>query len=356
MQFKVTINYGGIALIRIITEHGFPTSIYRYAMDLNKSLPESQVILLLTRPDIYKNKDNLVCYQGFEHFGILNKYFNYLSWGIAFRDLWKYLRSEDDIVHYITPSINPVFFNDESIITMHDNPRTLLSTMYIKSAMRKRTMKTYIDKYKNFSHIIATSNYVKESLIDYGFESKIEVIFSPVSDFSHLSTDKSILRSKLNLPLDKKLVLSVSTLQQRKNLFILPKIMNKLGDGFQLIRVGEPIGNSISFSHVDSITLNEIYNACDVLILPSLEEGFGYPIVEAMTVGLPVAANNFITAKEIGKEAVIICDNSVDSFADGIIQAIDESERLVKRGFLRAGDFTMDKFQANIRRFYRSIR
>lgn len=309
----------------------------------------------MTRPDLYKNNDNLISYDGFKHFGILNKYLNYLFWGVGFKEFWKHLRSQGDIIHYVSPSINPLVFNEKSIITMHDNPRTLLSDLYIESSLRRRTIKAYIEKYKNFYHTIADSIYIKDSLIDYGFESEIEVIYLPVTNFKHLSLEKTNLRSKLNLPLDKKLVLSISTLQKRKNSYVIPRIMEELGSSFQLVRIGEPLSNCVTFSHIDNSLLNEIYNACDVLIFPSLEEGFGYPIAEAMTVGLPVVANNFRTARELGKNAIVICENDIKSYAEGIKQAIEESDKLVKNGFLQANNFTMEKFQNKMKKFYEGI-
>lgn len=339
-------------MINVITEHGFPSSIYRYAMDIKASSDKVNVIQLMTRPDIYKKSENAFCVEGFSRFGEFNKILNNLFWRAAFRDGWRRLISDDEIIHYLSGSINPIVYNERSVVTIHDNPYS----HYSKSRLRTRLISSYLEKYKNFSNIIVVSNYVKNNAVKYGFNGRIQVIYPPVSkSFQHLNVNKTELKVKLNLPIDKILVLSVSTLQQRKNTDVIPKVLKILGSKYQLIRVGEPLGDSINFSGVSDNVLNEIYNACDVMLFPSLEEGYGYPIVEAMTTGLPVVSNNFSTANEIGHEAIIVCDNKIESFISGIRQAIDEQEKLIEKGLRRSKNFTFDNFKKQINEFYEKL-
>ena len=54
--------------------------------------------------------------------------------------------------------------------------------------------------------------------------------------------------------------------------------------------------------HVDNVKLNEIYNAMDCLMAPSTNEGFGIPIIEAQSAGIPVVTNNWTSMPELIKE------------------------------------------------------
>ena len=109
---------------------------------------------------------------------------------------------------------------------------------------------------------------------------KIETIHLSIDPYFKKLRERDKIRNELGLPGGKRLLLSVSTNVKRKNLNIIGKTMKLLTDNFALVRVGESIGKSITFQNVSKEKLNKIYNACDVLLMPSIEEGLGLPFLQ----------------------------------------------------------------------------
>jgi glycosyltransferase involved in cell wall biosynthesis len=96
--------------------------------------------------------------------------------------------------------------------------------------------------------------------------------------------------------------------------------------------------------YVSASDLPLLYSAARMFLFPSLWEGFGIPMIEAMACGTPVIASNVSCLPEIAGDAAVIVDPlSVDAIAEGMIR-IDTSEvlraELVERGLARARQFT----------------
>ena len=128
-----------------------------------------------------------------------------------------------------------------------------------------------------------------------------------------------------------------------------------LGSDFRLVRVGEKIGDSITFAGVDDEMLNMIYNACDVLLLPSLEEGFGYPVVESFAAGLPVVASDIEVFREVAGDAAVLVEPTPQGCAAGIREALSAGRELSKRGSQRAKLFGIDVFSQKVKEFYSAL-
>ncbi len=95
---------------------------------------------------------------------------------------------------------------------------------------------------------------------------------------------------------------------------------------------------------VDRSDLVALYSGGEALVYPTLYEGFGIPIVEAMACGLPVVASNRTAVPEVVGGAGVVADpEDVDAFASAVLGVIGddgERERLRAAGLQRAGDFT----------------
>jgi len=84
-----------------------------------------------------------------------------------------------------------------------------------------------------------------------------------------------------------------------------------------------------------------LMSQAEVFVLPSLYEGFGMPVIEAMACGAPVVVSNTASLPEVaGDAAVIVNPYDVKSIASGIKKAIAQKEFLIKRGFIRAKLFS----------------
>jgi len=82
------------------------------------------------------------------------------------------------------------------------------------------------------------------------------------------------------------------------------------------------------------------------LVMPSLCEGFGLPILDAFVCGTPVLTSNLSSMPEVAGDAAIYCDpHSPASIAEGIVQLLDQTtaERLKRAGFQRAREFSWER-------------
>lgn len=261
-------------------------------------------------------------------------------------------RKNDLIVHYAYNLLPLIGNRDLDIITIHD--LIFLSKWYLREPrLRSTYSKQLLRGYLKYKNIIAVSGTIKKQLMSLTNTSEIEVISPPCSSsFWPLDASESD-RRKLNLPIDKILILSPSNNKPWKNLVMVSKVMKKLGDKFILIRVGPDIGTGITFKGVDANTLNLLYNVSDLLLFPSLEEGFGFPIVEAMKTGLPAVVSDIDVFHEIGGDAVeYVNPDDIDSIITGIYRALDNSEKLRVFGRRRAELYSLESFKNKLCKYY----
>ena len=266
-----------------------------------------------------------------------------------------------DILHYTDPMIPPVKTHKTSVVTVHDNPAILLnSDLYFSNTFNNRLTKKFlkrnIDRYIDFKNILTNSNYVRKSLLEYGFTGNIETIHLSIDPYFKKLQERDKIRNELGLPDSKTLLLSVSTNVKRKNLNIIEKAMKLLPDNFALVRVGESIGKSITFQNVSKEKLNKIYNACDVLLMSSIEEGLGLPLIEGFATGIPVVASDIEVFHEIGKDAVEYIDPmNVQPLIDGINTAVQNRDKMIYRGDKIVPEFSFEIFKDKMLNYYKKI-
>jgi glycosyltransferase involved in cell wall biosynthesis len=100
----------------------------------------------------------------------------------------------------------------------------------------------------------------------------------------------------------------------------------------------------IQLNHVSAEDLIVLYQHAAVLAMPSMYEGFGLPVIEAMACGTPVVASDNSALREIvAGDGLLVPTSDAEGFADALTKSGPESEfrtTLVKRGFARAAKFT----------------
>jgi glycosyltransferase involved in cell wall biosynthesis len=163
-------------------------------------------------------------------------------------------------------------------------------------------------------------------------------------------------------------VLAVGTLEPRKNLPRLVAAYSSLGDatqaGHPLVVVGangwetEETLSALSslgercetLGYVSDAALAELYSRCAVFCYPSLGEGFGLPVLEAMARGAAVVTSRISSLPEVGGDAVEYVDpRHVESIAAGLRAVLsDEPHRvdLAARARARAAQFSWERFAA----------
>jgi glycosyltransferase involved in cell wall biosynthesis len=103
----------------------------------------------------------------------------------------------------------------------------------------------------------------------------------------------------------------------------------------------------------------EFYRHADVFVYPSHYEGFGLPVLEAMTLGTPVVCSNNSSLPEVAGDAAIMIDaDDAIQIAEGIWKIIDNRnfrEQLIQRGYDRAQQFTWRNTAVETLRAYRLL-
>ena len=252
--------------------------------------------------------------------------------GLVYKNLHKELLKDNldpkNIFHYTDYGILPVTAKERSILTIHDLFQ--VSKNYSKYGYKPQPfLKKTIGKYLEFPHILADSKHVAKEAVEFGFENSPEVLYPPPAVYLKPGLDKQQCRKKYTLPTDKKLILSVSSNDPRKNSRGVSKTMDLLGDEYVLVRVGPPMDGAYNFRNLSGDTINEVYNACDVLLFPTLDEGFGYPLIEAMSTGLPFVSSSIEVVEEVSGNAGILVEPDPEKCAVAVKEALSNKDDLV---------------------------
>jgi glycosyltransferase involved in cell wall biosynthesis len=252
---------------------------------------------------------------------------------------------------------------EKLVVTIHD----LIYTKFPQHLpFLKRKIAGYLIRraVKKSAAIIAVSENTKNDIkeISPASSQKTEVIYEAVDPVFKIIEDKIYLeRIKKKHSLPERIILFVGSLKKHKNIERLLDAYSKVKKRMpcSLVIIGryhskEP-GILKTIKNHDVIYLGEvpaedligIYNLSTILVMPSLYEGFGLPVLEAFACGLPVAASNVSSLPEVVGAAGLLFDPyNVDDMADKIYKVLSDGslrERLVKKGFKRCDNFSWKK-------------
>lgn len=213
--------------------------------------------------------------------------------------------------------------------------------------------------------VIAISRATRADIIeDIGLpEDRIDVIpLGPGTDSGANPTPEPELRSRLRIG-SGRIVLAVSALLAHKNvgalLEALPKIRKVVPDATVVVPANPtPLGAKLASrarqlgvsealilpGWVSAADLEGLYAAASCFAFPSLREGFGLPVLEAMRRGVPVACSNASALPEVAGNAALMFDpQRPDELAAAVTRLLSDrtlAQELAGRGRARAGEFT----------------
>lgn len=113
------------------------------------------------------------------------------------------------------------------------------------------------------------------------------------------------------------------------------------------------------FGNPDKARLIQIYNAADILLAPSLYEGFGLTVVEAMACGLPVITSNVSSLPEVAGDAAVLIDPlNVEAIIEAIFKIKQDPsyrDQLIEKGLVRAKFFSWLKTAEQVAQVYEKV-
>jgi glycosyltransferase involved in cell wall biosynthesis len=277
-------------------------------------------------------------------------------------------RAEVDVIH--VPDFRRFIISTSipSIVTIHDMARYVLPNKYdpVRMFYHQRILPIFL---KRFTHVIAVSENTKHDVLRFFpfLEDRISVVHDGISHSLYRPLPKDVIesvRSKLQLP--QHYVLYVSRIEHpAKNHVRLLKAFHRIKQNtnlpHKLVLVGSPsfrssevyetahsLGDDVIFTgFVPTCDLPAVYNGAETFVFPSLYEGFGLPVLEAMACGVPVVASNVASIPEVAGEAAVLVDpyevNEIAEVLEKLLVDLTVQDRLRQRGFERVKKFSWEE-------------
>lgn len=275
------------------------------------------------------------------------------------------------LTHY-APRFSPI----PTIVSVMD-----LSFLHFPSTFKKDDLYQLKNwtKYSvlNSKKVITISQSSKDDIIKFYKvpESKVQVVHLGLKEINMESSSKSLREFGIN----QKFILFVGTLQPRKNIVSLIKayaiLPQALKDSHQLVIVGKKgwlydeilsapakFGveeRTLFLDYVTDQDLPNFYKSAEVFVLPSLYEGFGLPILEAMRYGCPVLTSNVSSLPEAGGEAALYFDpEDIEDISEKLAKVLQDSElrsKMKEKGLVHYKKFTWDKAAKEVLKAVESV-
>ncbi|HEX5165115.1 MAG TPA: glycosyltransferase family 1 protein [Thermomicrobiales bacterium] len=281
--------------------------------------------------------------------------------------LWTHLglsramRHDRPAALYVPSHVLPLVHPAVSVVTVHDLGYLAEPDAHPASTRRMLDLTTRWNA-RTAREIIAISGQTRDDLVrHYRVDpAKISVIHSGVDHQRFRPLDVDTVQAVISrLGINQPYLFFLSTVQPRKNVERLVEAFESLEPGLTLVIAGssgwlsEPIEARIAGSSasdrirrlgvVADADVPALYNGAEAFVLPSLFEGFGMGVLEAMACGCPVVTSSRSSLPEVAGGAAILIDPfDIRSIRDGIVAAIKPQRRaeLVAAGIERARNFT----------------
>ena len=292
---------------------------------------------------------------------------NRVQWVLGEQTLLPRLASREgvDLVHSLA-STAPLWGRFRRVVTVHD----LIYARFPEAhaGIRDKGMKVLVPQAVRRSHrVIADSQSTREDLIELlGVRSdRIDVVplgLGGVRRAAPLSEHETRARFDLG---ERRVVLSLSAKRPHKNLLALIGALARIPseDRSLLVLPGYPtaheaelreraasagVAGDVRFpAWVSADEVEGLWALAEAFVFPSLYEGFGLPVLEAMARGVPVACSNASSLPEVAGEAALLFDPHDESaIAEALRRLLDDDalrEQLRTRGLARVADFTWER-------------
>jgi glycosyltransferase involved in cell wall biosynthesis len=214
--------------------------------------------------------------------------------------------------------------------------------------------------------ISISENTKKEARTVLGLKTRIEAVpLAADTGLFHRAGPSAVSAGRKKYGISKKYILSVCTLEPRKNLKVLLDAYRTMPsrrdyqlvlvgmtgwittDFFREIKASDIGGNIIMPGYIPSAELAPLYTGAELFVFPTLYEGFGLPVLEAMQCGCPVVTSNTSSIPEVAGDAAILLDPHdtarLSESMERVLKNASLRKELTRKGLQRAKLFSWDK-------------
>jgi glycosyltransferase involved in cell wall biosynthesis len=286
-----------------------------------------------------------------------------------------------DLVHSTTFCTPPLSSRKRLVVTIYDLSFMVHPEFHIDVNVQHCLAGTRA-ALERADAILAISEHTRRDLVDrLGARPERIIVtplahdptYRPVTDALQLAS----VQRRYDLP--ERFVLFVGTLEPRKNLMRLvhayANLPAPLRRDVSLVIAGgagwlsESLRREVAhrglvdrvrfIGYVRDEDMASLYSLATVFVYPSLYEGFGLPVLEAMACGVPVLTSNVSSLPEVaGGAAVLVTPTDVDAITDGLTQLLDDgalAAKLVARGLEWSSNFSWDRCARETLAVYESV-
>lgn len=270
-----------------------------------------------------------------------------------------------------------LYLTPDGMMQVHPNVKTLSVIHDINFEHSADNLKPSHQRYMTYffprfaraaTRIATVSEFSRKDIAaTYGVDtSRIDVVYDGAHDHYRPHTAEEQAATRQRFAGGSPYLIFISTILKRKNLAGLLKAFDMVKEqdnrGLKLIVVGNRVwwqdelkeaydtmrhrSDVIMLGHANPDDLAALLSASEMLVYPSLFEGFGIPILEAMYAETAVVCSNTTSMPEVGGNAVEYVDpTSYDDIAHGILQTLDPERRtaLIERGREQRRNFSWDR-------------
>jgi glycosyltransferase involved in cell wall biosynthesis len=280
---------------------------------------------------------------------------------VAWAKLAGWLGVDADVVFFPHYDVPLLAFPKRSVVTVHDLIHFQLPEEF--SGWRRAAAGLLLESaVRGATSVVTVSKSTRDDLVERYPDTadKIRVVLNGVSPKfgACQSSDPIVPRAPY--------LLCVGNRKPHKNLTVAVRVLAELSEEYpdlQLVVVGRTFSEwsrvletaatlgvrarIIELEGVSDSELAALYNHCQALLFPSLYEGFGFPVLEAMAAGAPVIATNRASVPELVGDAGFLCEPmDVGAMAEAVRRVVKDRElrrMLARRGRERAAQFTWNR-------------
>ncbi len=302
---------------------------------------------------------------------------------------WRHLRlplamRRDGVDLHFSPSyFLPLLKVCPSVVVVHDITFKV-HPEWFAADRRFRFDDLFWREVKRAERIITVSEHSRGDIVRVlGVDpSRVSVIYEAADPFFRPVEDEGKLAGiRARLGLEPGFIFTAGAIHTRRNLERLIEAVavagRESGRALELLVLGTPApftppvdlwgtarrcGMENRVKHVEYVCEEDLlllYNACGAFVYPSLYEGFGLPVIEAMACGTPVACSNATSLPEVAGDAALYFDpTSVEEMASAVSRLVDDQglrEELSRAGMRRAASFSWRKAAEETRRVFAEV-